>query len=571
MKRQVFSMYFSKKALYHYLIKPKRNEEELTMKYMGFIEDLRYRTDEYNDSFNTEEENRYPKKQKELWAPINRNKAITQSSFGYDHENCLRLLAENGYDGEPVSSRKMNTARRWFEDSKDHNFPPQEDVLRMGIFFCLDFYTLLHWVLKADFEEFLIKGDEEFKVNVGESILAIIEKYNLNEKLIFQSKLKEFQKSLDKRTLYLLFEDHWHLASTEVLNFKNFSAVIDDFFKEDLIYYENYSEKITNFANYQKEIIRESQFGSNDDQETLWRYRGIWQTLTEDLDTIYIDIENTRLKNADVEQNYLKKFGALIIELTEQENDAKLNNERLSVVLRSPRYLSDEEIEKQVFETREKLKQDLADLKLKEASAKRNSLMDEWKSQGIPVSPEQLAKEKEQCKKEIRDIRKMIYPDVLIHDPVYAKLSKEQQEELKDILIEALKIDNSELGYPPNFVNHDMRSLEGLRNVRRRIEEILNMKNIQIDLRYEIQGETIYEKIAWLENEIVILKNRLNAAKGQLTAMLTDVGIQSKLALLNNQDKQEMFTEKMEKKIACLKEENVALKIKIEVENNKKK
>ncbi len=564
-------MYFSKKALYHYLIKPKRNEEELTMKYMGFIEDLRYRTDEYNDSFNTEEENRYPKKQKELWAPKNRNKAITQSSFGYDHENCLRLLAENGYDGEPVSSRKMNTARRWFEDSKDHNFPPQTDVLRMGIFFCLDFYTLLHWVLKADFEEFLIKGDEEFKVNVGESILVIIEKYNLNEKSLFQSKLREFQKNLDKRTLYQVFEDHWHLASTEILNFKNFSAVIDDFFKEDLIYYENHSEKITNFANYQKEIIRESQFGSNDDQETLWRYRGIWQTLTEDLDTIYIDIENTRLKNADIEQNYLKKFGALIIELTEQENDKKLNNERLSVVLRSPGYLTDEEIEKQVFETQEKLKENLADLIVKEASANRNSLIDEWKNQGIPVSPEQLAKEKEQCRKEIRDIRKMIHPDVLMHDPVYAKLSKEQQEELKDILIEALKIDNSELGYPPNFVNHDMRSLEGLRNVRRRIEGILQMKNIQVDLRYEIQGETIYEKIAWLENEIVILKNRLNAAKGQYTAILTDKGIKSKLTLLNNQDKQEVFIEKMEKKITSLKEENETLKKKIEVENNKKK
>ena len=46
------------------------------MKYMGFIEDLRYRTDEYNDSFNTEEENRYPKKQKELWAPKNRIKPL---------------------------------------------------------------------------------------------------------------------------------------------------------------------------------------------------------------------------------------------------------------------------------------------------------------------------------------------------------------------------------------------------------------------------------------------------------------------------------------------------------------
>ena len=541
------------------------------MRYMGFIEDLRYRTDEYNNSFNTEEESRYPKKQKELWAPKDRNKAITQSSFGYDHENCLCLIAENGYDGEPVSSRRINTARRWFEDSKDHNFPPQKDVLRMGIFFCLDFYTLLHWVLKADFEEYLIKGDEDFKVNVGESVLTIIEKYNVNERSLFQAKLKEFQKSLDKRTLYQLFEDHWQLASTEVLNFKNFSAVIDDFFKEDLIYYENQSEKITNFANYQKELIKESQFGSNDDQETLWRFRGIWQTLIDDLDSIYIEIENTRLKNADIEQNYLKKFGTLIIELTEQENENKLSNERFSVVLRSPKYLTDEEIDQQIYETREKLEQYLIDLKLKEASAKRNSLIDEWKRQGIPVSPEQLTNEKEQCKKEISAIRKMIHPDVLMHDSVYAKLSKEQQDELKDILIEALKIDNSELGYPPNFLNHDMRSLEGLRNVRRRVEEILQRKNIQIDLRYEIQGDTIFEKIAWLENEIVTLKNRLNAAKGQHTAMLTDKGIQSKLTLLNNQDKQEEFVGKMEEEIKSLKEKNEVLKIKIEVENNKKR
>ena len=69
-------MFFSKKALYHYHIKPKQNVEGTKMKYMGFIEDLRYRTDEYNDSFNTEEESRYPKKQKELWAPKDRNKAI---------------------------------------------------------------------------------------------------------------------------------------------------------------------------------------------------------------------------------------------------------------------------------------------------------------------------------------------------------------------------------------------------------------------------------------------------------------------------------------------------------------
>jgi hypothetical protein len=340
---------------------------------------------------------------------------------------------------------------------------------------------------------------------------------------------------------------------------------------ENLIYYENHSEKILNFANYQKEIIKESQFGSIDDQETLWRYRGIWQTLIEDLDSIYIDIENTRLKNADIEQNYLKKFGTLIVELTEQENEITLNNERLSVVLRSAKYKSNDEIDKEVNETREKLEQTLADLKLKEASAKRSSLLNEWKNHGIPIDPETLEREKELCKKEIRSIRFMTHSDYLENNPVYAELTDEQKEELKEILIKALKIDNSELGYPPNFVNHDMRSLEGLQNVRRRIEEILKMNNIQVELSYEIQGETIFEKIAWLENEIIILKNRLNAAKGQLTAMLTDVGIQSKLALINNQDKQEDFIEKMEEKIESLKEENKELKSKIEVENNKKR
>jgi hypothetical protein len=564
-------MFFSQKELYESNIKPKQSVEETKMPYMSFIEDLRYRTNEYNNSFNLEEENRFPKKQKEIWAPRDRRRAITQTTFGYDHENCLRLLAENGYDGKPVSSRRSTTTRRWFDDSRDHNFPPKTDVIRMGLFFCLDFYTLLHWFLKAEFEEFLIKGDETFSLNTGESVLAIINKYNTSEQTIFQEKLKAFQKQLDKREVYLLFEDHWKLASSEVQKFNNFSAIIDDFFMENLIYYENHSEKIINFANYQKEIIKESQFGSPDDQETLWRYRGIWQTLIEDLDTIYLDIENTRLKNADIEHNFLKKFGSLIVELTESENEKKLNDERLAAVRRSPKFLTKEELEQVVQKTFEELEKKIEDLKLKEAAAKRNMLMEEWKSQGVSIDRDTIQKEKDLCKKEIREIRKMIHPDILMHDPEYAKLSQAQKDELEEILIEALKVNSSELGYPPNFMNYDMRSLEGLRVVRRKIEDILNRKNIVVDLTYEIQGETIFDKISWLEEEINKLKNRLSAAKGQQTAMLKDKNIESKITLLNNQDKQDEYVQKITKRIEELKEENEQLKIKIKVENNRKR
>ena len=41
--------------------------------------------------------------------------------------------------------------------------------------------------------------------------------------------------------------------------------------------------------------------------------------------------------------------------------------------------------------------------------------------------------------------------------------------------------------------------------------------------------------------------------------------------MLNNQDKQEDFIEKMEEKIESLKAENKELKFKIELENNKKR
>ena len=183
------------------------------MMYTAFVEDLKYRLKEYNDSFKSGEESRYPKRQREIWAQEGRCQAITQSTFGYDHENCLRLLEECGFDGAPVASQKANTARRWFEDSNGHIFPPQKDMLRTALFFSLDFYVLLHWVLKADFEEFLVKGDERWAPGTGESLLNILAGYNEDARQdYFKDALGAYHQQLKKDDLYRLFEEHWNLA-----------------------------------------------------------------------------------------------------------------------------------------------------------------------------------------------------------------------------------------------------------------------------------------------------------------------------------------------------------------------
>jgi len=170
-----------------------------------------------------------------------------------------------------------------------------------------------------------------------------------------------------------------------------------------------------------------------------------------------------------------------------------------------------------------------------------------------------LEEEKLLCKKEIRAIRKLVHPDMLMHNKIYQSLSDEQKKELEEIMLDAMKIQPSELGYPPNFAHHDMRSLGGLRQVRKRIETILNMKNICIDLAYQIEGEIISEQIKWLEWEINRLENQISAAKGQLTAMMMDSVVQSKKMLLSNPDKQKIFREQMEERISYLESKRYML------------
>lgn len=517
------------------------------MVYTAFVEDLKYRLEEYNNSFKSEDESRYPKRQREIWAPDGRCQAITQSTFGYDHENCLRLLAECGYDGAPVASQKANTTRRWFEDSNGHIFPPQKDMLRAALFFTLDFYTLLHWVLKADFEEFLVKGDKRWAPGTGESLLNITASYN--DGLLqgyFQDAWDKYHRQVKKDDLHQLFEKHWHLATAAGYNKENFTTLIENMFMENLLCYENHSPKVTNFGHYQKELIDRAQTGTAEDQDTLWRSRCIWQNALDELDGIYVDIENTRLRNAEVEQEYLRRFGILIIEQTELETEIKLLEIRLFYMHLNPD-ITDEELDEKVRETQERLEQELVDLRLKEARSRTDYLNQIWEEFGVPMKPGELDKEKAQCKLEVRAIWDMIHPDHLMHNPEYAKLNEEQKKELEEILLEALKIDSDELGYPPNYAYHDMRSLEGLRQVRRRVETILKMNNIRVDLQYQIQGETIQEQIAWLKEEIILLQNRINAAKGQLAAMLTNDEVKSKRALLSNKEKQVSFNKSMTK------------------------
>jgi hypothetical protein len=235
---------------------------------------------------------------------------------------------------------------------------------------------------------------------------------------------------------------------------------------------------------------------------------------------------------------------------------------RLSFMRMAP-HLSEEDLAEKIRQTQAEQEKIMSDLRLREAQARGNTVMQAWTNLGVPMEPGALDEEKENCKREIRTIRKMVHPDILMNNPVYKDLSEDQKAELHEILLDALKIKPSELGYPPNFAYHDMRSLEGLRQVRKRVEAILKRHHIQVDLQYRIEGETVQEQIFWLMEEITLLENQINAAKGQLTAMLTDPDIQRKSVLLRSPERQKDFSGEINKEIARLEAQRDQLQQKI--------
>ena len=135
------------------------------------------------------------------------------------------------------------------------------------------------------------------------------------------------------------------------------------------------------------------------------------------------------------------------------------------------------------------------------------------------TDPEEYFRE---CKKVLRAIRKLLHPDRLAQDPVYGKLTGAQKEKLTGMLHKALEVRPEELIYPKGFALHEFRSLEALKRALGRVEAILNNPGVDLDEQKEIQGDTLPEKLAWLEKENAFLEDEVDAARAQLRALAED-------------------------------------------------
>lgn len=473
-------------------------------------------------------------RQKLVWRQEGKKRAITHGMFGYDHEKALAFE-----DGTKVGTMKRNSARRFWDYAAGHVFPPLPDMARFCLFMHLDIYRTMAVLLKAEWERFFAHDVNGWRAADGTNLTDILldaDEHALREALVrFQPKSDDLYALLaDLACRYAPAQNRSCPGDTPFLEGhtpSTIAALVNEMLMGRYHFHSVESAELAHFtAQARKEFVLLVE-GTGEQQRTYPVEKARWVSLRQELEDLYLLIENQRLKNAHTRRQWLSIFGKEEIDLMEAALDYERSDIRYNLKMAN-REWNREDIEQYIED--EEIKRQLELSRLKTDAALAPHLVTQPGEQGMSgkgVEPDRYMKE---CKTVLRQIRRLLHPDKLMHHPSYKHLTDGQKERLQEMLLSALEVRPEELGYPEGYLLHDMRSLEGLKSALSRVEAILGNPGIDTDERLTIKGETLPEKLEWLQKEVRVLEDEILGAKAELQALFEDDDTVIKRAVLND-------------------------------------
>lgn len=524
--------------------------------------------------------------QRAIWHPKGRKHAITHAMLGNDHEKALQLLVGAGSDGRLVGSLSGRSAESFWNYNDNHVFPPTDDLIRLGIFMHLDVYRILALVLKGKWEEFYAREICEWRANVGKDLSEILQQedemaealsqFNPDTRKLFSLLLKnaniditETKGSLAQdtghglQTIDAIVEDlmdklpqhgiRWLIEARYSPN--AFDTLVQTMLLNQMHWVATNSGELDHFKQHAVEEIAVCIQGTDQERYSYWRLTQARIQLLMEMDDLYLQFESMRLQNEATNCKYLSVFGEHEIALSEASSRFYVLEQKLLLKRADPK-LSRDELDTEVQEKIDEMKRQLDKLTQDtQYAAVINDKSQMWgdmaKVLGLssPLGGEEKAAYIDKCKKILREIYKLIHPDHLKNDPAYEKLTPEQREELRQTLDEALKIRKEiELGIPPGYIESRYRSPEALQQILDRVKSILKDAGINFRVDFVIQGDTLLERLAWLEKDVERIEAYIRSAQLDLQALMSNEDIQQKRAILSNEGKHEDIKKEMEEK-----------------------
>jgi hypothetical protein len=305
----------------------------------------------------------------------------------------------------------------------------------------------------------------------------------------------------------------------------------------------NDSRELAAFAKRWREEIGLTETASADQAAAFWAAKSGWMTLHEDFAELLLVLENQRLQNANVRDHWLTVFGAAFVAM--EAESCRAANLRLRVELKEAAgyKLTREQLEQAVAEAEEKRRRELEELEFEVSLARYRST--DIGGGGQPLGEEDLAAHDRECKRVLFELFFLLHKEKLLQNPAYHQLTDSQKNELAGLWTHLMAIKKRELGIPQGVLGHRQRLLTSLLDILATAKTILANAGLATDVRLIPQGETLAERLEWLERSSQGLERDSAAVRDEIRLLLEDPDTREKAAILEHPDRYEAVRTEM--------------------------
>ncbi len=461
------------------------------------------------------------KAQQEFWPT---SSWIRQDQFSNnDSENhlALRLLKADGFDGNTVGSRSMSMSKKYFEDNENLHWPPIEDIVRLGLFLHIGFYKTLGLVIKMMWERYLkTKIWGNIKYNKYERLSDCLKK-NTEAATHFNESF--FNAWFDHQTIqsiWYIFEDHAKMATQAGYNdYKKFRSLIIEIIQSQLQMYSTFGNNWTNYiAEKKNEVINSS--------TEYWKLKIDKTELETEIGDLFLKYETLKKQNHKIKMQWLQQFGQAFI--TCQQLKIKRDVLRNLLALKETnKQLSNKELYKLAKEKTNDSQKELEALHSEHKKARnfKKSIM-----QNIPL--EKYNAYKKEIKRTLREIWRLTHTDVTDLE----NFNDEERQLLSNFFAKAMEI-YEHTGFDDDS---DEISLLKLRDMLQTIKQMWNSIGLAIPKEGVIPGNSLAEKVSFLDNRVKILRNEKQELQAMIKAETENQDIIEKTECLQTEENRKL-------------------------------
>jgi hypothetical protein len=399
----------------------------------------------------------------------------------------------------------------YFDYSNNHVFPNNQTIAKFAARMSLDLWRTIALILKANWEKETANASPLYDTSNEDSklLLEILDraaKENGQTGRIPESSIIESYQSIKSNCPHLsvMPQDRFIAHATEMI--LNRLHILPNDSVELSAFVGNMDNELESLFKAQARL-----------QEEFWFRKMQWLRLNEQLMELLYEIEGRQVENENTRAQWMARFGKEFIRM--QELSEWVNNLRFKIQLKelNPEMSLEQINQKALKRERE------SELKIKrmEAISKMppNIYPQDWMQ---PADLDLMAREERHAKKILRKIWTLVHPDRLEKDPAYKKLTEKQKKTIEDLREEAQRIKVSELGYMPDQVGWNRRSIVTLAQILRKTEKILENAGVDLDADLMVQGGTVEERLESLKRDIERLEIGVQEAQSRLTKVTDD-------------------------------------------------